>query len=170
MEEWKPVAFCPDGYEVSSLGNLRAKPKIDAKGAHRKERALILRTNADGYKIGNFFINGKAKHIGVHRVVFESFVGQIPPDCEINHKNGIRDDNRPCNLEAISHAENIRYSKTHLGADFATYGNGRMTPDQRQEIFSLAAQGLSHRAIGKMVGFSKTQISNVLSHKCWGII
>ena len=169
MTIWVPVFRAPSLYEVSDSGDFRSKPKIDAKGLLRKQRNLILATSIDGYKRVNLFINGKQSQPLAHRVVYESFFGPIPHGMEINHKNGKRCDNRPENLELLSHAENVRYSKNVLGADYASYGNGRMTPEQRDRIFELRAKGHTHREIGAIVGFSKTQISNVLSHKCWPI-
>lgn len=53
-------------------------------------------------------IGGKPKML--HRVVGELFVPGKEPEKEINHINGIRDDNRASNLEWVSHKENIRHS------------------------------------------------------------
>lgn len=168
-EIWKDLTRAPRLYQISNFGNFKAKPKIDGNGKHRKERMLIPTTTKDGYKRFNLFIGGKSYRALAHRLVYETFCGPIPQGLEINHKNGIRDDNRAENLEAITHSQNVRYSRDVLGADYATYANGRMTKEQREEIFLLRSQGLTHRAIGKRIGFCKTQISNVLSHKCWDI-
>lgn len=167
MEIWKDYPPHKDLYEVSNLGRVRAKAKISAKGNSLKPRMLILSTNKDGYKRVNFFINGAQSHPPVHRVVYETFFGPIPVDCEINHKNGIRDDNRPENLEAITHAENVRYSARVLGANYATYGNARMTAEQRKQIMEMRSNGMPYYKIGKALGFSKSQIMNVWHGRCW---
>ena len=169
MEVWMPLALAPDLYEVSNMGRFRSKARIDAKGSARQPRELILGTAKDGYKRVNLFLNKKAKHITAHRLVYETFCGPIPIGHEINHKNGVRDDNRPENLEALTHAENVRYSKEVLGADYATYGNGRMTPEQRDKIFELRSKGMTSRAIAKEVGFCKSQVMNVLNQLSWDI-
>lgn len=169
METWHNLPIAPELYELSSTGKLRAKAKVDSKGVFRKPRMLIPSVTEDGYLRGNLFINGKAIHRGIHRLVYEAFHGPIPEGYEINHKNGIRDDNRPENLEAVTHADNVRYSKTHLGADYATYGNARMTVEQRNAIFSMRESGATAKAIGKHVGFSKSQVMNVLNGRCWPI-
>ena len=169
MEIWKDLPRAPTLYQVSSLGNFKAKAKRDAKGAMRDERDLTLAKNEDGYLNCSLFIGGKQSKSFVHRLVYEAFHGPIPNGFEINHKNGIRSDNRPENLEALTHAENVRYSKEHLGADYATYGNGRMTPEQRELIFQLRANGMTFKAIGKHIGFSKSQVMNVFKGVCWAI-
>lgn len=47
----------------------------------------------------------------VHRIVYETFVGDIPEGYEIDHVNSVRDDNRLINLQLLTHVENIRKSK-----------------------------------------------------------
>lgn len=64
-------------------------------------------------RIGHISVLGyeKVQHNGVraasvHRLVYEAVHGPIPEGLVINHINGIRDDNRPDNLEAVTYAEN----------------------------------------------------------------
>ena len=54
--------------------------------------------------------------ISVHRLVYETFVGEIPQECEIDHINTIRDDNRIENLRCVPHKENCNNSltRTHI--------------------------------------------------------
>jgi hypothetical protein len=170
MEIWIDVFGFEGFYKVSNFGNIKSVERIDAAGKLRKERMRIFVTTKDGYKSTSIWANKKQTHVGVHRVVWQSFNKKlIPIGQEINHINGIRDDNRPENLEAMTHADNVKYSKDVLNADYATYGNGRMTVDQRSKIFELRNQGLSFRAIAKILGFSKTQIMNVYNGHCWNI-
>lgn len=42
-----------------------------------------------------------------HRVIWEMHNGPIPPNREIHHINGVRDDNRIENLELVTHQENL---------------------------------------------------------------
>lgn len=49
------------------------------------------------------------KNVRVHRMIWKAFNGDIPTGYEINHKNGIRDDNRLENLELLTHRENLLY-------------------------------------------------------------
>lgn len=54
----------------------------------------------------------------VHRLVALAFIGNIPADMEINHKNGNKQDNRVENLEIVSHKQNMNHAKTVLGFRF----------------------------------------------------
>ena len=53
----------------------------------------------------------------IHRLVFETFVGEIPNGMEIDHKNTIRTDNRLENLRCVTHKDNLNNSLTiiHFG-------------------------------------------------------
>ena len=46
------------------------------------------------------------KIMRVHRLVYETFVGEIPNGYEIDHINTVRDDNRLENLRCVTHFEN----------------------------------------------------------------
>ena len=48
----------------------------------------------------------------VHRIVYETFVGEISQGYELDHINTIRDDNRLENLRIVTHKENINNKLT----------------------------------------------------------
>lgn len=168
-EIWKNIIDYDGKYAVSSFGNVKALKNFDAKGRLRQERPMILSTNEDGYLKANLSKDGKQSHKFVHQLVQKTFNSPIPKGYEVNHKNGIRNDNRPENLEVLSHADNIFYSKNVLKTNYATYGNARMTKEQRDQIFYLRSNRMKISEIAVHIGFSKSQIGNVLSGKCWHI-
>lgn len=45
-----------------------------------------------------------------HRLVWQHFYGDIPPGMTVNHKNGLKDDNRPENLELSTPSEQAKHS------------------------------------------------------------
>jgi hypothetical protein len=51
---------------------------------------------------------GKSKTKLLHRMVVETFVGEIPPKLHVDHKNGVKSDNRLENLEVVTCGENNR--------------------------------------------------------------
>lgn len=66
-----------------------------------------------GYKFAVLHVNGKLKWIGVHRLVCAAFHGAPPTsNHEPDHINGDRSDNRPSNLEWVTHKENIRRARS----------------------------------------------------------
>lgn len=61
----------------------------------------------------------------VHRLVFETFIGEIPKGYEIDHINTVRDDNRLENLRVVTHRENQnnQLTKEHLSKPKSVFGN-----------------------------------------------
>lgn len=50
------------------------------------------------------------KPLYLHRVVYELFVASIPSGYEINHKDSDKSNNCYTNLEAVTHADNMRHA------------------------------------------------------------
>ncbi len=67
-------------------------------------------TNEAGYIRVGLGKNGKVILCYAHRVVWTYFNGEIPSGLEMNHINGVRTDNRPENLELVTHSENIKHA------------------------------------------------------------
>ena len=50
-------------------------------------------------------------HVGLaHRMIWESVHGPIPDGLQINHKNGVKTDNRISNLELVTGSENVKHA------------------------------------------------------------
>lgn len=62
----------------------------------------------------------------LHRVMWETFVGPIPDGYEIDHINHNRCDNRLCNLQLLSHRDNI----------IKSYTDGRKPVDNKGRVWS----------------------------------
>ena len=95
-ELWKPCII--KNYLISNLGNLK----------HIKhERVLKLETNKSGYKK----IRLLKKNFYIHRLVGIAFLENPYNLPNINHMNGIRDDNRVENLEWVTQKINSEHSR-----------------------------------------------------------
>jgi len=71
-----------------------------------KTKALKGYLNKDGYHEVLMNIDGKRIYGISHRYVALAFLGNKPDKMVIHHKNGIRNDNRPENLEYTTQQEN----------------------------------------------------------------
>ena len=69
----------------------------------------------NGYYYVNLYKNGTPRHYYVHRLIAEAFIPNPNNKPEINHKNGVKTDNRIANLEYCTAKENVIHAyKTKL--------------------------------------------------------
>ena len=103
--EWLPVVGFEGLYEVSSNGDIR-----NVRTGNIAAKSLM----GDGYVKANLWKKGKRKQTSAHRVVAEAFIGGID-GLEINHRNGVKTDNRVSNLEITTRSGNVNHSYYELG-------------------------------------------------------
>ena len=115
LEEWRPIEWAKD-YLVSSLGRVKSLPRRvnHIRGKTRQWNGGLMKTptcKTTGYS--KVRLHGKTAR--VHRLVAEAFLPQdFLTGKEVNHKNGIRTDNRVENLEWCTRGENIKHSYDEL--------------------------------------------------------
>lgn len=67
-------------------------------------------THRQGYKNVRLTVKGVERVRYVHRLLYEAFGKNWNQDLFINHKNGIKDDNRLENLEMVTNQENVQHA------------------------------------------------------------
>ena len=73
-------------------------------------KSLKQRLCSSGYVQLCLYIKNKPKYLYLHRAVYETFVGEIPKNKEINHKDGNKLNNSLNNLELVTSKENKKHS------------------------------------------------------------
>lgn len=120
-EIWKNVAGYEGYYQVSNKGCVKRLARYVDRHAygivHKKfYRERILKpVNRQGYQAVRLCKNCKAKTYQIHRLVAIAFIDNPLSKEQVNHKNGIRNDNRIENLEWVTNTENQRHSFRVLG-------------------------------------------------------
>lgn len=116
-EIWKDVVGFEGLYMVSNLGAILAlKRKVVSPNGHRYARERILRqANSNGYSLVMVCKNGERVNRNVHRMVADAFLLNPENKPCVNHKNGVRNDNRVENLEWCTYSENELHSHRCLG-------------------------------------------------------
>lgn len=115
IERWVPAKGLEGYFEVSNNGDVRTVPREYKYGIHGISKRITQhlmkpRKNRGGYMYLNLNADGKRITITVHRITLNSFVENPEGLPYINHKNGIKTDNRVENLEWISPKGNVAHA------------------------------------------------------------
>lgn len=110
-EIWKNVCGYEDSYEISNLGNLRGKERALIYKDGRKGVLKAMPLKGSLQKNGYYAHNFKGERKFIHRVVAETFLGKSKFRMTVNHKNGIKSDNRLENLEWATYKENNDHAR-----------------------------------------------------------
>lgn len=128
-----------------------------------------------GYLFTVVWTDGVKGYMPVHRAVAIAFHGPIPMGMEVNHKNGIRTDNRLANLEVVTHQQNMAH------AFYVLQTPGLYTPKKRgsahwkaklteQDIVDIRrkhANGYSPPMLLKEYKINKSSMYNILAGNTW---
>lgn len=90
-------------YYINRNGNILSFKK-------NKKKILKPSINKDGYERVCLIENKKNKNFFIHVLSAITFLNEYKESLEVNHINGIRNDNRVENLEVCTRSENILHS------------------------------------------------------------
>ena len=154
-ELWKPVKGY-EGYEVSNKGRVRNK----------SGRILKEMDNGRGYKT---VVLTKQKRLYVHRLVAENFIENSSQYKEVNHKDGVKNNNDVANLEWCTR----RYNNIHAFRMGLKSHKGEKAPCSKlsekdvRKIFLARSCGIKSSELQKMFNVSDECIRSIYKGINW---
>lgn len=181
-EIWKDVKGYEGLYQVSNLGRLRS---LDRYVRHKKIGSTRLLkgkimsptiSKSTGYLVTILYRKGKGSQVTVHRLVAETFLPNPTEKPEVNHINGIRDDDRAENLEWVNRSENqlhayrvlnrkCKVPKKEQRQQYLDESSKKVIQYEIQIIVKEKARYNSIREAERQTGIVHTSISKCCRHK-----
>ena len=152
-EVWRDIAGTKFRYAVSTLGRVR-----------RNRSARILKPySITGYQAIRTSEGGVATTRYVHDLVSETFIGvrACKKTQQVNHKNGIKTDNRLENLEYCTGSSNVRH------ASAVGLRKCRLNREQVIAILGAVLAGEKYKSIAARYGISIPSVSDLVNGRTY---
>lgn len=172
-EIWKDIEGYPT-YQVSNTAKVRRLTRPTCPGSQlRKERKKFIpgfilspRLNIRaGYPSVALCtdVRQKQKHFTIHRLMAIAFIPNPLNLPQINHKNGIKTDNRLENFEWCDASHNTNHAYANGLIKIRSKVPAKDIPSIRKEY----AEGGSPTVIAKRYGVWDTCIGNIVARRTW---
>lgn len=152
LEQWKTIDGY-NGYFVSSMGRVMGP-----------RRLLKKCLNTHGYEIISLNRGDKKKTVTVHKLVMTAFCEKPSSVHEINHKNGIKTDNRLVNLEWITRADNAKHAFDTL----LRIGPNRKLTESDIKSIRLLGGKMKQTDIARKYNVDHTTIYRIINKESYG--
>jgi hypothetical protein len=171
MENWKKIQGF-ENYSVSDMGRVRRDtPGINTYAG----RILKLSKIGKGYSGVGL---ARKKTYYVHIFVAKAFIPNPENKPEVNHKNGIKSDNRVENLEWVTKSENCQHAhstglyseegKSKMSRQGQEAWNKNQTKVSKEQIREMVkiyeAETISYKNLGKLFGISAFTTHNYIKN------
>ena len=176
-EIWKDVQEFKGILQVSNKGRVRTLDRVcKAKnGGTQISKGMLRKATKDkqGYLKVVLTVNGSIYARRVHRLVATEFISNPMNKPEVNHIDGVKDNNEVNNLEWVTAKENVRHAhannliKPFKRRKLKGHDNpsSRFTESQIEEVKRMRFNGSVYREIAEKFDVSIPTIRNI----CKGI-
>ena len=168
----------PEG-RIWRVKKRHGKPRRKGESEYQKGVGLTdcLRVRAEypsrqGYLLITTMIDRVKTVTGAHRVVWTNANGPIPDGLTINHKNGIKDDNRLGNLELATQSEQRRHAIEILNVNRHRPTGSKnpktsLTEADVLRMRQMRANGAMVKTIAEAYGMKPRAVSAICTRKNW---
>lgn len=174
-EIWLPIPSLKNQYEASDLGRIRSIDRVSELinqfgPCLRPIKGRIIRQTLNSgtcpYMTVSPCVDAVVKTKLVHLLIAEVFHPNPENKPQVNHKNGIKTDNRADNLERATRSENQIHSyaiglATHVGESNT---QSKLTEAQALEILRSSSRNSD---LARYFGVSPSTICDIQRRRSW---
>ncbi len=161
IENWKDIPDYDKKYKASTLG--RVKSSMPHNGT--LERILRQHTTKKGYLGCGLYKDRKRTSFQSHRIIACTYHPNPLNLPEVNHKKGIKTDNRPCAIEWSTHEDNISHAVENALIQKGEKCHGaKLTGKQ---VLEIRASNLMQKELAMIYKISTTSISGIKRRLYW---
>lgn len=170
---WADIRGYEGLYQISDTGLVQSLPRLCVHPSGRTQRLKggpRKLTNVNGYHAVNLSKDGKATMVYVHQLVAKAFLpNPLPAQIEVNHKDGIKDNNVYTNLEWATSAQNIQHAcATGLRDDVGSANNNAtLTESIVRSIHCAYAAGASPTSLARQHGVKVSAVYKIVNGRSW---
>lgn len=155
VECFKPILGYESLYHISNHGRVKSLAKVDCMGRKYPERIITAKKSSNTYLFYQLSKDGVKKMHLAHRLVASAFIPNPEDKPCVNHKDGIRTNNIPENLEWSTYSENNKHMYDELNVVSC---KRKLTEDEVRYVFG-SKEKLSD--LSSRFGVSKETLSRI---------
>lgn len=160
-EIWKDIEDYEGYYQISNFGRVR----------NRYKKLIKANISSVGYPWVCLQKDYSRKWKTIHRLISLHFIPNPDNLPQVNHKNGIKTDNRVENLEwcTVSYNSHHAYDTgLKMSSKGESHGMVKLSENNVKEIRKLLNNGLSCIKIAKIFEVTRQTIGNIKRGSNWG--
>jgi len=183
-EIWKDIEGYEGSYRISNLGNVKSLNrtiKHPLKGSFNIKEKILKPALNRGYLKCILCFNGVNKSFYVHRLVAIMFIMNNKDKPDVNHKNGVKHDNRVENLEWCTEKENVTHAISNKLIDYNSRDYSKYNKAIGERVFKskLSTQDVltirrlhktgnyTNKKLSDMFNVTPSPISLIVNRKTW---
>lgn len=170
---WKDITGYEGVYMISNDGLVRSLFRewvCNGSVIKKPERVLKNGIDAYGYNTVMLSCGNKTKRVKVHRLVAQEFLDNKNNLPQINHKNGVKTDNRVENLEWVTAKDNCHHAREH-GFINDNGENSKMSVLNTQDVLYIIKEykygNKSQAELSRLFSVNAMTINNIINGESW---